>query len=331
MPAKNRIFISHNLVEPGASLDEMDTLVQLEAIEKSLKSMGYDAVSSPFTIDIKSAINEIKKFAPDVIFNLVESIETKGTLINVPVQIFEHLNIPYTGNSSEAIYLTSNKLAAKRLFRSYSIPTPAWISEADSYGFVPGRYILKSATEHASIGIDDSSVVELADIDEAISAIKSNNRKRGDIFYAEQYIDGREFNLSVISSTGGFEVLSPAEMLFVNYGNERVKILNYNSKWVEDSFEYQNTERRFEYDYSDSALLEKIKSISSDCWKKFGLNGYVRVDFRVDADSNPYVIEINANPCITPDSGFTAAAKESGIDYDAMIERIISNPYGKMK
>ena len=55
----------------------------------------------------------------------------------------------------------------------------------------------------------------------------------------------------------------------------------------------------------------------------FGNKGYMRVDFRADSLEKPYILEVNVNPCLNKDSGFVAAAKEHGIEYDKLIELII--------
>ena len=72
-------------------------------------------------------------------------------------------------------------------------------------------------------------------------------------------------------------------------------------------------------------LLEELKALSYLCWRAFELRGYARVDFRVDENNKPYVLEVNANPCISPDAGFIAAAEHAGMSYREVIKRIISD------
>jgi D-alanine-D-alanine ligase len=72
-------------------------------------------------------------------------------------------------------------------------------------------------------------------------------------------------------------------------------------------------------------LSEKIKEIALKCWHVFGLKGYARVDMRIDKDENPYVIEVNANPCMSPDSGLVAATTEAGLLITEVLQRIIGD------
>ena len=113
-------------------------------------------------------------------------------------------------------------------------------------------------------------------------------------------------------------------MTFIDFPQDKPKILNYKSKWEETSFEYQNTKRSFEIDDKDIPLYKKMEEISRKCFKALGSKGYLRVDFRVDNNKVPYVLEINVNPCINRDSGFSAAAKMKDITYKKLISAIIN-------
>ena len=90
-----------------------------------------------------------------------------------------------------------------------------------------------------------------------------------------------------------------------------------------DSFEYQHTRRRFDLPAADRPLLERLEDLAMRCWHLFGLRGYARVDFRVDAAGDPWVLEVNANPCLAPDAGFAAAAQRAAVPYERAIERIL--------
>jgi D-alanine-D-alanine ligase len=119
------------------------------------------------------------------------------------------------------------------------------------------------------------------------------------------------------------KILPHAEIRFMDYPPDKPKIVGYEAKWQEDTFAYLHTSRSFEFDAKDRPLLKKIDEICRQCWKAFDLRGYARVDLRVNARNQPYVLEINANPCISPDSGFVAATQQAGLEFPAVIERII--------
>jgi D-alanine-D-alanine ligase len=144
-------------------------------------------------------------------------------------------------------------------------------------------------------------------------------------FFVEEFVDGREFNLSVLAGPDGPQVLPPAEIIFTNFPEGKPKVVGFSAKWKEDSFEYKNTHRTFDFKPSDEQLLAKLMSLAKQCWNVFGLNGYARVDFRVDKNGNPCVLEVNANPCISPDSGFFAACKQAGIPFKDAVKRIVND------
>ena len=75
----------------------------------------------------------------------------------------------------------------------------------------------------------------------------------------------------------------------------------------------------------DLELLDQLRDIALRCWDVFGLAGYARVDFRVDRGGNPYILEINANPCLSPDAGFAAAVARAGMGFDQAVARIVAD------
>jgi D-alanine-D-alanine ligase len=94
---------------------------------------------------------------------------------------------------------------------------------------------------------------------------------------------------------------------------------------VEGSFEYDSTPRRFDFPREDGGLVGRLVAMSRDCWRAFGLRGYARLDFRVDATGRPWVLEINTNPCISPDAGFMAAAVRGGLSIEDVVRRIVAD------
>ena len=214
----------------------------------------------------------------------------------------------------QAIYLTTDKIICKTILSFNNIKTPSWAKILADVE-VEKLYIVKPISEDGSVGIADDIIVkgsEVTDIPEG--------------YFAEEYIHGREFNISIIGGNKEFIVLPPAEMCFSNdYYQTKPRILGYKAKWDENSLEYKNTTRRFRFENVDNDLIAELKKIAAKCWKIFGLRGYARVDFRVGDENKPTVIEINANPCIAPDSGFVAACNEAGLTNTEIINLIIED------
>jgi len=327
-----KAVILHDRIPPDANFDHQDVLYQSEAIANLLVELGYDPVEISISLNLKKLIEALKAINPSIVFNLVESIEGQGRLIHLIPSILDYLKLPYTGSKTEPLFLTSNKILAKKLLIKAGILTsPALSLGGIKYNEklnVSGLYIIKSVWEHASQGIDEHSVIAVEDKHQLIEALQSKEDQLGGECIAEQYSEGREFNLSLLASPKGPEVLPPGEIIFEDYPQEKIKIVCYRAKWVEGSFEYLHTPRTFEFSsLQDHALLRRLKKIAKKCWNLFELHGYARVDFRVDKCNNPFVLEVNANPCISPDSGFIAAAAKAGLSMKQVVERIIGDAF----
>jgi len=201
------------------------------------------------------------------------------------------------------------------------LPTPDFINEFHNKLPKSGPWIVKSDTEHASVGMDSESVVKTS-----VDAKKKILEKQNDLgskWFAECYIDGREFNLSLLVDLDGRpQVLPAAEILFVDYPESAPKIVDYATKWETESFGYKATFRRFDFDEDDKALLAQLEDLCYQCWDLFGLKGAARIDFRVDVFGNPWILEVNANPCLSSDAGFMAAAQKKEISLQNVIKRL---------
>jgi D-alanine-D-alanine ligase len=308
--------------------DQSDALVQAEAVSRALWDLGHESVDMTFSMDIKGFLKEIREAYPQLVFNLVESVEGHGRLIHFPASILDLLALPYTGAPADALYLTSSKILAKKILAGAGIPTPSYYSPGDlKTKSIPlnGPYIIKSVWEHASVGLEESSVLSVKSMGQLLGEMEKRQDQLGGDCFAEQFIDGREFNLSLLASQGGAEVLPPAEMRFIDYPPGKWKVVGYRAKWDEASFESLHTRRSFEFAKSERPLLQNLVDVAKRCWHLFGLRGYARVDFRVDESNQPWVLEINANPCLSPDSGFVAAASQAGLSYRQVVERILQD------
>lgn len=325
-----RVVILHSDVRSCAPVDEQDVLTQVEAVADALRRLGHEALPMSFSLDLSTAAERLRNASCDLVFNLVETVGGQGRLIHLAPALLDSMKIPYTGAGTEATFLSSNKIAAKKLLRAHRLRTPPWctLRESSVTGpFPPAglRFIIKSVWEHASIGLEEDSVVCSRDDHELRGEIRKRLGRLGAEAFAEQYIDGREFNLSILSGRQGPDVLPPAEIDFVGYEKDRLRFVDYRAKWDETTYEYHHTPRRFCFDRQDRSLLRSLKRISLNCWRLFELRGYARVDYRVDGDGIPWILEINSNPCLSPDSGFTAATREAGLRYDEVIGRILGD------
>jgi D-alanine-D-alanine ligase len=309
--------------EPGkdALADELDVLDQVAHIEKYLKDLGISVYRKGITEKFMSEIASLSAEKPDFVFNLVESINNKGELnYFVPALLNLH-SIPYSGNPLEAIFLTSNKTICSKMMKNAGINNPSSYLPSQCDRLIPGRkYIVKPIWEDGSLGITSESVFEWNPASEVkIKGLDDSH------WFIEDFIDGREFNISVLAGKDGPQVLPPAEIVFVNYADDKPKIIDFKAKWEMDSFEYINTVRQFPGNNLNPILLANLKKAALSCWHLLGLRGYARVDVRTDSSDNVFVIEINGNPCISPDGGFVAATKEAGYHFTEVLQHIIDD------
>ncbi len=319
-----KALIFHSNLGPNPPADELDVLNQAAFFEGGLNQWGIETRILPFYNDLEKNIKVIQSWKPDLIVNLVETIFGNGKLLQIAPALFEHLSVPFTGCSSQAIYVTSNKLLSKQLMMLEKINTPDFFDGSEEFNrsHADKMFLIKSLWEHASYGMDEHVPLFIDKAGIIYSRLSIKNRQRRD-YFAEQYIEGREFNVSVIGNGKEPVVLPVAEIRFVDFPSGKPRIVGYRAKWDEDSFEYKNTVRHFPDERKEPELIQKIKDICTRCWKLFDLRGYARIDFRMDKDGNLYVLEVNANPCISQDSGFVAAARQMGLNQRNIVQFII--------
>ncbi|MCE2510409.1 MAG: ATP-grasp domain-containing protein [Alphaproteobacteria bacterium] len=307
----------------GAALeraDEADTLIAAEAIAGSLARLGHESDVFHVGRNFAALVWLAESYPDAVVFNLVEALNGDASVAHLAPALMDRLGLAYTGANASAYTRTLSKLAVKRLLRAESLPTPDWWqSGAD----VPQgrRVIVKSVHEHGSLGMDAGSIVTGK---AAEAEIARRQRQFGGTFFAEAFIEGREFNVALLDDGKGARVLPIPEIDFSGLPAMRPAIVDFGAKWDEADPAYHRMDRRFGLETREPALAAGLASLAMRAWDLFGLRGYARVDFRVDAEGQPFLLEINVNPALTPDAGFPAAAAVAGLSYDDMVDRILN-------
>lgn len=324
MKPADKVLIMHNDVSDESPADARDILDQIRCVSEALRTEGFQTSTLAIDLDLGAAKKRLQVERPAVVFNLVEAIDDSGQLVPVATALLDHLCIPYTGAGTEALIVTSNKILTKQWLRLHGIATPDWWDSDTRPPVAParGRWITKPLYEDASIGMDDASVV--TDFSHVAARIAEKRRLRPCRWFAEQFIEGREINVALLAGPETPRILPIPEIQFVGYPDDKPRIVGYAAKWDEGSFECKNTVRRFVDQQKEASLYQQLGEIALRCWEIFQLRGYARIDFRVDASGKPWVLEINANPCISPDAGFAAALAEQGIPYSEAIRQIVA-------
>ena len=294
---------------------------EISSIKKSLQEYFTDVKTFAIDGNVERNISKINHYSPDVILNFVESVEGISTYEYCMAGLFELLKVEFTGNQPLCLGNCLNKQRAKDILRAHDINTPKALV-IDSCRNISTKsftlkfpVILKLLTEDASIGISEYSVVknfkELKDhVDFLASTYKQN-------IIAEEYIDGRELNVAILGNT----VLPISEIEFEGLPDGLPKIVTYDGKWIADSVYYENTKPKCPTDL-DARTKKRIETIALQAFNALGCRDYARVDIRLDENGIPFVIEINPNPDISSDSGFTRAAAADGMSHSELLFRI---------
>lgn len=313
------VLVLHEAIGPEARPDELDTLAQVEQVSAALRDLGMSVSIRPTSLDLEATWEMLNEQRPDCVFNLVESLGGDGRLIHFIPALLRSADLAFTGCDGDAMYLSSQKQMAKNWMRLNGIQTPLAFSGERVAAEAETCWIVKSLWEHASFGMDDGCVV--SGVQAAQARLEESVARYGGEWFAEQFVAGREFNISVLEQDGQPRVLPIAEITFDGLEHGKPQIVGYAAKWNEESPEFRATPRVFPV--LPQKLADALTGVARKCWERFGLNGYARVDIRVDERGVPWVLEINANPCISRDAGFAAAAQQAGIGYAELVGKIV--------
>lgn len=319
-----RVVVVREDVGPCAAPDATDTVIQAHEVRNSLEHNGWNVSELILGADPTRLERDLRQLCPDVIFNLVESYLGMSSLASIGPAICRKLDIPFTGCNEAALVLAGDKMAARRVLQAGGLPMPSGASmEEVRLGLFPGAgtYIVKSRFEDASLGLGPDCVVTVDSNQELYAQMKELGPRLGRDCLAESFIAGREFNLALLAEPGGLMTLPLTEIVFDPEYNGPA-IVDYAGKWDEKSTSFAASWRCFEIQI-DTATQKAMMTIGQKCWNLFGLKGYARIDFRVDEHGTPYVIDINPNPCITMNSGFTAAAARAGLSHQAVVSMLV--------
>jgi D-alanine-D-alanine ligase len=300
-----------------------------EHVVEILSRDDFVAQGLGITSDVFGAIESIKAFAPDVVFNLCESIGGDNRFEPLLPLLLDREGIAYTGSGPLTLGLSLHKHRAKDVLRARGVPTPeaVYVTEPDvSRIALPFPLIVKPAREDASVGIHSDSVVHDRDaLARRVTHVLSHYRQPA---LVERYIDGREIYVSMLGRTSGAPQIFPFyEIDFSLMPADRPRIVSFDGKWVEDSDEFIGT-KPVPCTNLTPELKARITEVAQAAFEAMEVRDYARLDVRLpehgpDAGT-PFVIDVNPN-CDLSDGagGYSKAANAAGLGYDEVIRRIV--------
>ena len=306
-------------------LAEQGVIACAHAVAEALRMAGHRVALVPIHSDVELTL---APYPPTdwVVFNLGEGL--KGRLFEEAriAWALAAMGYRFTGSRGDAIARSTHKGQAKALLAAGGVPTPPWRVfydptevEESSAAALPFPLIVKPVAEDASLGVSTEAVVHTPAALQARVAYVVERYRQGAL--AEQFIAGREFNISLWGDPP--EVLPLAEIDFSDFADPFQQIVSFAAKWEEDSFAYNHTPVVCPARVAP-VVRDRIVATARRAWRAIGCRGYARVDMRVAADGTPYVVEVNCNPDISPDAGFFRAAQAAGHDYVGMATHILN-------
>jgi len=294
---------------------ELQLLDSIEAVENALLDWATEVVRVPVTNDGRW-VERVRRGKFDLVFNICEGID--GEAVHEPrvISLLELLGVPFTGSSSWTTALTLRKNVVNGVLDRAGLPVPRWthLRRGDDITSVGFPAICKPAAEDASVGIEQKSVVRSM---RALTARVEAMFEGWDEILVQRFIDGREVNVGIL----GDEILPIAEIDFADMPKGMWHIVSYRSKWETGSDEDLGAKPNCPADLPE-ALANELIQIARTAWNVVGGEGYGRCDFRIDQSGRPWLLEVNANPDISPGAGLARMAGVATIGYTQLIRKV---------
>ena len=291
----------------------------------TLRKLGHDVQPLGVKSDLEVIHTAIAEWKPDIAFNLLEEFDGVSVYDQHVVSYLELLRVPYTGCNPRGLTLARDKAITKKVLSFHRIPYPEFIEVPQ--GRVVRRpkrltfpLIVKSVSEEASLGISQASIVEDDDkLSERVAFIHSSI---GSGALIERYIEGREFYVGVIGNSH-LHVLPVWELIMDKLPDDARRIATERVKWSRSyQKKYGITSR--EAKNLPPGKTEEIQHLAKRVYRALGLNGYARIDMRMDAEGQLYVLEANPNPQIAHDEDFADSAEKANYHYQELLQEILN-------
>ena len=297
---------------------EYDVLVTLD-------DMGHQAHAIGLYDDLGELRSALREHRPHIVFNLLEEFHGFNLYMPFVLGYLELLKQPYTGCNPYALMLTHSKALVKKILKYHRVRTPdfavfPWGRAVRRPRHLTFPLLVKSTTEHGSVGISQSSVVY--DDAQLAERVKFVHEQMETDAIAEQYIDGRELYVGVIGNRR-LQTFPVWELLFKNLPEDAPRIATEKVKW---DLRYQKAAGITSGPARDleARTVDRITRMCKRVYRMLGLSGYARMDLRLTPEGDIYLLESNPNPQLEYGEDFAEAAHTGGLEYEPLIQRILN-------
>lgn len=290
----------------------------------TLRESGHEVKGLGVQYNLGPLREEIETWKPDIVFNMLDQFHGETLYCHHVASFLELMKVPYTGCNPRGQMLAQGKDLSKKLLKYHRLPVPAFAvfpigRKVNRPGRLKFPLIVKSLTEDASLGISQASVV---DSDEKLEErVKFIHERVGTAAIAEQYIDGREIYVGVV----GNERLTVLPIWELRFPNNATGALPIATERLKHNIEYQKKRGVEDGPAADlpSVVVSRIRSMVKRTCSILELDGYARIDLRLDKDGIPYFIEANPNPEIAKSEELAQSAFHDGFTYQELLDRIL--------
>jgi D-alanine-D-alanine ligase len=307
--------------------DEASEWDALMDVEKAFKEAGYEPPKRIATsVTPEEFFENISKINPSVVLNFNEYLKDKDVMLVNTCNVLDLLDIPYTGASSFATALTTDKFTSKAIMSGASIRTPKSRefpigSEVESEGLDYPLFV-KPVSEDGSKGIDEKSIVK--NIAELTKQVEYLHDKIKCSVMVEEFIDGREAAVAIIGNDKSIRVLPICE---TDLTKTKTNIVSDKGKNDDSSEEYKAINYICPSDFDDTISSELIE-FSKKAYKIFRCRDYARFDFRI-TKYKAYMIEVNTNPDLCNDYNFKPMREAEGLTLWDILKILIDEAYSR--
>jgi len=309
----------------GYSEEQIDAWKAELDVTLTLRNLGHEVLPVGIYDDLSPLREALRDFQPDITFMMLEEFYGVVTYDFAVTSYLELMRQPYTGCNPRGLLLSKDKSLTKKLLAYHRIPTPHFAV------FTPGRKIrrpkrlrfplfVKSSIDDASLGISQASIVH--DDEALVQRVQFLQERTTADVLAEEYIDGREFYVGVLGNER-LQTFPVWELLFSKMPPEMARIATRRVKWDRKYQDRNGIETEAAGDL-EPAMSERIQRLCKRVYRALGMSGYARMDLRLTASGEIYVIEANGNPNIEFGEDFAESAESVGVGYEALLQRILN-------